>query len=96
MIIICKFATVFLNDGMGKPYPYKNRYINLNNIVTFGESTASTGISTGNSVTYPSIKFTSVTRRGDAAQIYEWIFETEEARDQTLKEIEKVSGAREC
>lgn len=86
MVITCATPNVVLNNNV-----YINRHINLSNIVVFDKSTSHTFDSK-----YPSIKFTSVTRRGDSAQIYEWVFENEEDRDVCLRNILTITNAEEC
>lgn len=86
MIITCSIPSVDLNGNV-----YRNRHINLANIVAFDESNNHMF-----NLSHPSIKFTSITRRGDGAQIYEWIFETEEDRDKVLNIILETIESRKC
>lgn len=84
MFIICKYPQVLVNDQT-----YNNRRINLRNIVMFDKS-KSKSRSNNREVLVPSIKFTSIiTNNEGKGEIFEWLFESIEQRDDAFEDIDK-------
>jgi hypothetical protein len=77
MYVKCNYPTININ---GKEY--KNRPVNMDNIITFDESTT-----TFNNVNVPSIKFTTIIMNDKRPEIIQWIFDDVNKRNFTLTSL---------